>query len=81
MLLLSGQQLVAVLGRRCQGTGLFSVGKLGRKSGEDGWVLLEDEIISVTVLFQRWSVMLPSTPWVIQITLEAEPSPVRLVHV
>lgn len=49
MLLLSGQQLVAVLERQCQGTGLFSVGKLGSKSGEDGWVLLEDEVISVTV--------------------------------
>lgn len=29
--------------------GPFSVGKLGSKSGEDGWVLLEDEIISVIV--------------------------------
>lgn len=49
MQLLSGQQLVAVLGRQCQGTGLFSVGKLGSKSREDGWVLLEDEVISVMV--------------------------------
>lgn len=44
MLLLSGQQLVAVLERRRQGTGLFSVRKLGSKSREDGWVLLEDEV-------------------------------------
>lgn len=49
MLLLSGQQLVAVLERRHQGTGLFSVRKLGSKSGEDGWVLLEDEVISVMI--------------------------------
>lgn len=47
MLLLSGQQLEAVLEWLSQSAGPFSVGKLRSKSGEGGWVLSEDEVIPV----------------------------------